>query len=234
MNPSQQGKTPKFVRTHCCYQLSVDIWDRLLPSRVRLQRLAFDVIVMVRTLSAGEVYVSITNVGTDEPGFEFVAYVETLRALGEQSLNAGLKNADKDAVIGGTGDDRVEDFADAVLHGDSREAFGHLALYFSSRIFFLRAVRRDGSQLVVGIRICLTCEHCFNQPLRDNVGETPVRRRGVRIVLYREAKVAGGSFARALQNVLTGTDEFDDGKGDVGKMIGIGSFAPQQKIVQGL
>ena len=143
-----------------------------------------------------------------------------------------LKDPDKRAVIGDSGDDRIEDRPYATLHDDSGQALGHLTFYFSRRVFFLRAVRGDGGQFVIGIRIWLARKHRFDQALRDNVGEAAVRRGGVRVVLYRKAKVTGSGFSGGLQNILTGTDEFDNGKGEVGKVIGIRSLAPQQEIVQ--
>ena len=54
----------------------------------------------------------------------------------------------------------------------------------------------------------------------------------MRVVLHSKTEVPGCGFARALQNVFTRTDELDDGQGDVGKVLGIGSFSAQQEIVQ--
>ena len=122
--------------------------------------------------------------------------------MNEQAFHVGLQHADERAVIGDSGDDGVEDFADPVLHSDRCQALRHFAFHFSGGIFLLRAVGRNGSQFVIGIWILLSREHGLDQPLRDNIGETAVGRGRVRVVLDREAEVTGRRFSCLFQHVL--------------------------------
>src|SRR5690349_20262243 len=89
---------------------------------------------------SGEVYVSSARVGVDELGSYLVADVETVIALCEQSFNARLEGADEGSVIGHSGNDGIECFADAVLHGYSRESFRHFAFHLAGSIFLHCAV----------------------------------------------------------------------------------------------
>ena len=73
--------------------------------------------------------------------------------LHQKSFHLRLQHANKSAVIGYTRDDRVEGFSDPLLHRDRRQPLRHLTFDFPGGIFFLRTVRRNGTQFVVGIRI---------------------------------------------------------------------------------
>ena len=159
---------------------------------------------------ASEVDVPLLHVGADEFDSQFVADVESLIALSEESLDVRLEHANEGSVIGSTGDDRIEDFADAVLHRDGGQTFRHFAFHFFGRVFFLRTVCGDRGEFAVGVRIRLSREHRFNQPLRDHVGEAAVGRGGVRVVLNRETKMSGRNIAGSLQNIFAGTNEFDN------------------------
>src|SRR5271167_1855683 len=106
-------------------------------------------------LGASEVDESLLHVSADELRAKLVAHIESLLALGEQSLDVRLQHANESSVIGHTSDDGVEDFANPVLHGHGSEALRHFTLNFSCSVLLLRTVGGDGCQFVIGVRILL-------------------------------------------------------------------------------
>lgn len=78
--------------------------------------------------------------------------------------------------------------------------------------FSLCAVRGDLLEFRVRIRIRFSRQRRLKQPLRNNVGETAIRRGRVRVVLNCEAEVTGRRLTGAFQHILATTDELDDGQ----------------------
>ncbi len=56
-------------------------------------------------------------------------------------------------------------------------------------VFLLGAVNRKRAQLLQRVRQRRSGQRSLQQPLRDEVGKAPVRRRRVRVILEREPKV---------------------------------------------
>jgi hypothetical protein len=181
---------------------------------------------------SGEVDVSLLRVGSYEIGAQPVAHVQPLLALHEQPLQMRLLDADEGSVLGHASYDGVEDFANAMLHGEGSEAFRHLTFDFAGSVFFLRAVGGNRRQLRIGIGIRLTGKQSFDLTLRDDIGKAAIRCGGVSVILHRETEVSRRNFARAFEHILAGADKFNHGERDVGEVIGIGRLAPQQEIVQ--
>ncbi len=65
-------------------------------------------------------------------------------------------------------------------------------------------------QFVVAVWRRLIREDGFDEALRHQIGEAPVRRRGVRVVLHGEAEVAVLRISRSLEDVLAGPHQLDD------------------------
>src|ERR1700757_4543341 len=105
-----------------------------------------------------------------------------------------LSNPDKGAVVRRPGYDGVKSLTNPPLHGNRSHPFGHFTLNFSRSIFLFRAVRRDKTEFAVGIWIAPPRKHGLEHPLTDHVGEAPVGRGGVSVILNREAEVSGGRF----------------------------------------
>ena len=81
-------------------------------------------------LSASEIDVSTLNIGSDQLHSQPVSYVKSLLSLREQSLDVRLQHANKGALRGYAGDERVEHLADPVAHGNGRKALCHFAFNF--------------------------------------------------------------------------------------------------------
>ena len=68
---------------------------------------------------------------------------------------------------------------------------GHLALDFAGSIFFQRAITGDRLEIFVGVGIGKHCPSIdFDQALRDQVSEAPVRRGGMSVILHGKPEVA--------------------------------------------
>jgi len=53
----------------------------------------------------------------------------------------------------------------------------------------------------------------------------------VGVVLHGQPEVALFRVPGTLQNIFTRSDQLDDGQREVGKAVGVGGFALEQKIV---
>ena len=56
-----------------------------------------------------------------------------------------------------------------------------------------------------------SCHRRLQEPLRNEIGEATVRRRGVRVVLHRQTEVSGRFTAWQIECVLPSPDELDHG-----------------------
>src|SRR5262249_37080083 len=74
----------------------------------------------------------------------------------------------------------------------------------------------------------------FEEPVRDQVGEAPVGRGGVRIVADGETEMPPGGLARTLHHVLTLAEELDHGERPVGEARGVCRVARGEEALQGL
>ena len=97
---------------------------------------------------------------------------------------------------------------------------------------FSCAVGGDCREFVIRVRIGLAREHGLDQALGHDVRKAAVGSGRVSVILDRQAEVARRGIAGALENVFSGADQLDDSKREVSKMIGVGGFALQEKIVQ--
>src|SRR5579863_931285 len=221
---------PNRFRTNSCYELSVQICRGLLACLVTRRRLAS----YVMPSGAPEIDVAFLWISTDELGANFVAHIETLAALRKQALDVRLKDAHECAAISDASHDRVKDFADTVLHRYRCQALRHLPFYLARSILFHRAIGSYGGEFLIGVGALLRSQRGFDQALTDQIGKSPVGSGGMGIVLDREAEVPGSSVAGTFEYIFSRTDQFDHTEREIGKVIRVGRFAPQQKLVQGL
>jgi len=113
------------------------------------------------------------------------------------------------------------------------QALGHDPFHLARRVLLQGAVVRDGAELLVGIRHPALGQHRLDQPLRDGIGEAPVRRRGMRVVVGRESEVALAFIARPRENVFARPHEFDHCQREVGIMHRVSRFPLLKKMIQG-
>ena len=52
------------------------------------------------------------------------------------------------------------------------------------------------------------------------------------VILDGQAKVAGGRLVRSLDDILTRSEQFDDGKRQIGKAERVGGFLRGQKLFE--
>src|SRR5215470_14750290 len=175
--------------------------------------------------SASKVDVPLAHIRAEKASFQFVADIETVRTLREKSFDMRLKHTDKCSVIGDSGDDGIEHFPDAMLHGNRSQALGHFSFDLAGSVFLQSAVGGDGGEFGIGVRIRLSVQHRLDQPLGNNIGETTVRSCGMRVILDSETEVSLGCLTGALQNVFPWTDKLDNRQGKVGEVVGIGGLA---------
>jgi len=108
----------------------------------------------------------------------------------------------------------------------------HLPLDLGGVVLLLGAVLRERTQLVVGVRNRPSCQGCLEQPLRDEIRESPVRRGGVGVVLHGEPEVSVRLRARKLEHVLACAQELDHGERDIGEPHRVGLAALCEKLLQ--
>jgi hypothetical protein len=75
--------------------------------------------------------------------------------------------------------------------------------------------------------------HRLQKPLRDEIGEAPIRRRGVRVVLHRQPEVSGRLAAWWIERVLSSPDELDHGQGEVGELLRVSLASPGEEGFEG-
>jgi hypothetical protein len=70
--------------------------------------------------------------------------------------------------------------------------------------------------------------------LRHEIRESTIRRGGVHIVSDGETEVSGPAAITeaTLENVNARAEELDDGEGQIGEVVGIGSSAFRQKFAE--
>jgi len=74
----------------------------------------------------------------------------------------------------------------------------------------------------------------LDEALRDEVGVAAVRSRRVCVVPDRKAKVPFGTCTRGFRGVLAWAQQFDNGKGQVGKRHGVCSTGGGQELLESL
>src|SRR5271156_2386240 len=99
----------------------------------------------------GEVDISALHIGPYQFHTEFVAYVEALLTLRQQSLHMWIDDPDERSVLRHAGDDGTEGFPNAAAHGHGSDVFGHRALNFLRGIFLHCAIAGDGGKIAIGI-----------------------------------------------------------------------------------
>src|SRR5262249_409732 len=127
-----------------------------------------------------------------------------------------------------------EALAHARLEQERRGRLADLSLDLVRVVLLLRAVSGERRELPDGVGRWLGGERGLEQPLRDQVGEPPVRGRRVRVGPPRQAEVADGRLARPLDDVLARAHELDDNERDVGEPKRVGLAPRGEKVLERL
>src|SRR5260370_144985 len=135
-----------------------------------------------RLRHAREIHVAALHVGRDQLDPHAVADVEPLPAAHQLALHVRLPDPHPRALVGRPGNEGVEGLADPRLHQQRRSRFPHLTLDLVRVVLLLRAVAREGAELVRGVRRRPARESRLEEALREQVGKAAVGRRRVRVV----------------------------------------------------
>src|SRR5947208_17110522 len=77
-------------------------------------------------------------------------------------------------------------------------------------------------------------QRCLQQPLRDQIRISPIRRCGMGVILDGETEVAGGTAFRKLDDVFTGAISFVPGRERSGKRRGSAAFGGIRNLFRAL
>ena len=91
------------------------------------------------------------RVGVEQDYVDDVADFEAVLAFDDPAFDRWIEDADVDAFVAGSGDDAVEELADAAREGDGGGPLAHRALNFLTGRFLHIAVLGDRGELVIGI-----------------------------------------------------------------------------------
>ena len=116
---------------------------------------------------------------------------------------------------GGAGHDAVEALAHARREQQRRGRLLDLAFDLGRVVLLLRAVARELAQLVDAVGRGRPGERGLHEPLGHEVRVAAVRRRGVGVVLHRQAEVARRRLPRQLDAVLARAEQLDDGEREI-------------------
>jgi len=111
--------------------------------------------------------------------------------LNDLAVHVRIEGADEGPVIVHASHDGRIALANVRMEHHGGDAFLHVALNLARAVFHQRAALGDGIELIVGVGRRLLGEPGFEQALRDHIGKAAIGRGGVRVVLHREAEVAG-------------------------------------------
>ena len=145
----------------------------------------------------------------------------------------GASSAHPGALLGGAGHDALEALPDPVLEQQRRSRLAHLTLDLRRVVLLVGAVKRQLVELGERVGGRRSCERRLEHALRDDVGEAPVRRGGVRVVAHGEAEVPDGRGAREIHGVFAGAHQLHDGEREIGEAKRIDGLAPQQERLEG-
>ncbi len=106
-------------------------------------------------------------------------------------------------------DDGVEGFPHPVFEQQGRRGLAHLSLDLLGGVLLLRAVLAELRQLVHRVGRRLFTERRLEQAVGDEIGIAAVRRRGVGVVLDRQAEVSRRIAARRISHVLARPQQLD-------------------------
>ena len=139
-----------------------------------------------------EIDESALDVGRDQPHAHAVADVEPLRSRAPaRPRPAGAADAHPGALVGRAGDDARRSVSPIrFCDQQRRRRLAHLALDLVGGVLLLGAVRGELAELVDRVGRRPAGERRLDQPLRDQVGIAPVRRRRVGVVLAPPARSA--------------------------------------------
>jgi len=88
-------------------------------------------------------------------------------------------------------------------------------------------------QLVVAVWDRPVVDSRLDQPLRDEIREAPVGRRGVGVILYRQPEVPIGPLTGGLDHVLARAQELDHRERQIGKSRGVRLAAFCEELFEG-
>ena len=158
--------------------------------------------ILNRRSGAAEVYETALDVRMDEFHANVVAHVESFKAEREPAFGRRLEKPNPSALVRCASDDGVELLSNLSRQQQRGGGLDDPAFNFGGGVFLIGAVLGQLRQLRNGVGQRCACQRGFQQSLRDQIREAPVRRGGMRVVLYRQREMSGGIAAGEIKRVF--------------------------------
>ena len=163
-----------------------------------------------------EVDVAAIDIHADQPDPNPIADVHGALAMTRRPSTGGCRMRTHVPFGRGAGHERVEPLADPAFQQERRRRLAAPAAPpWWPRPPFVVQCAGEAGQVVLRVRRCRAGQRRLEQPLRDQVGITPIGRGRVGVVLHGQPEVPGPLFAGPLEGVLPGAEQLDDAQREI-------------------